>query len=117
MYGDERPPVVIGARIRPPWKWFRRHGGIWWQHFLQNEEPDELGSRGRQIVRGDGARRVSNDDRCENANLLHEPRNIITHRLKGVVTHPLAAAMPARVRRKYSEALPKRGRDVPPAPA
>ena len=70
-----------------------------------------------QIVRSDGTHRMSNDDRSKNANLLHEPRSVITHRLKGVVTHPLAAAMPARVRRKYSEALPKRGRDVPPAPA
>jgi hypothetical protein len=115
MHRDQRPPVVVGVPNGTPWYRLRRCGRIRWGHLLQHEQPDEIRSAGCQIVRCDGAHRVPNYDRREHTDLLQEPHNVITHRLEGVVPHPLAAAMPARIGRNHAEVLPEFGCDVPPA--
>src|SRR5512133_1294066 len=117
MQRDQRPPVVVGAWLRLSWDRSRRIGRIRWRHLLQYQKSDELRPRGCQLVRRNGTHGVTDDDGGKNPGVLHEPGNVVTHGLEGVVVGPFAVAVPAGVRRDHSKAVAKRRRDVPPAQA
>ena len=69
------------------------------------------------VVRRDSAHRVADDDRREEAKLLHEHHDIVTHQFEGIIPGPLTATVSAGVRRDDPKVLAEHRCDVPPAQA
>ena len=114
---DHRPPVGLVVGIRVPRERARRVGRIGRRHLVQHQQPDQIGTVRGDLVRGERAHRVTDHDRGENAQLVHESCDVVVHRLEGVVMGPFAAAVPARIRSDDPKPLAECDADMSPTVA